>query len=115
MTRDYTFIDDIVAGVLAAADRCEVYRIYNLGNSNPIGLTDLIEALEAALGKKALVDCHRSQASDVERTFADITLARSKLGYNPATDMQTGLARFVEWLRDGPPSSTPEAAEVCCV
>jgi len=99
--RDYTYIGDIVDGVLRSIDRCQGYHIYNLGESQPIALSDLIVALEHALEKKAIIDRQPPQPGDVERTFADIARARAELGYRPATDLATGLANFVRWLRGG--------------
>ena len=99
MERDHTFIDDIVAGVRAAIQRCAGYRIYNLGGSQPIALNDLIIAIEKALGKEAIVQRLPVQPGDVQRTFADISRAKSDLGYEPKTDLATGLKRFVEWFR----------------
>ena len=99
MSRDFTYIDDITAGVLAAIDRCHGYHIYNLGESQPILLRDLVTAIEKALGKKAVIDRQPLQPGDVERTFADISLARKELGYSPSTDLATGLKRFVTWFR----------------
>lgn len=99
MMRDFTYIDDIVSGVMAAIDHCRGYHIYNLGNSNPVALRDLITAIENALGKKALIKQLPEQPGDVERTFADITAARQDLSFEPRTDLSTGLKRFVEWLR----------------
>lgn len=100
MMRDHTFVDDIVAGITAAVAHCDGYRVYNLGNSNPVSLSDLIAAIEAALGKKAVIRRLPPQPGDVDRTFADVTLAREELGYTPRTDLRTGLARFVAWLRE---------------
>jgi len=99
MMRDFTYIDDIIRGVVAAIDRCTGYRIYNLGESQPISVNDLIAQLESALGKKAIREHLPKQPGDVERTFADVDKARAELGYKPSTDIPTGLARFVEWLR----------------
>ncbi|MHC4671366.1 MAG: NAD-dependent epimerase/dehydratase family protein, partial [Planctomycetota bacterium] len=99
MMRDHTYIDDIVAGVLAAVDRCKGYHIYNLGNSNPVSLSDLIAAIESALGKKASIQRLPLQPGDVKRTFADISTSCKELGYEPKTDLATGLAHFVSWLR----------------
>ncbi|MFH0981452.1 MAG: NAD-dependent epimerase/dehydratase family protein [Planctomycetota bacterium] len=102
MARDFTYIDDIVAGTLAAIDRCDGYHIYNLGESTPIRLNDLIGALEKALGRKARIERLPRQPGDVERTYADITRARRELGYQPSVDLDTGLGRFVEWFRRQP-------------
>ena len=99
MMRDHTYIDDIVAGVMAAVERCKGYRIYNLGNSNPVSLSELIAAIEAALGKAAQIKRLPMQPGDVERTFADISRARAELGFEPRTDLRTGLAEFVKWMR----------------
>ncbi|MCK6483855.1 MAG: GDP-mannose 4,6-dehydratase [Phycisphaerae bacterium] len=98
-SRDYTYIDDIVDGVLRALDRCAGYRIYNLGESRPISLSDLIAALETALGKKAIIDRQPMQPGDVLRTFADVSRACAELGYEPRTPIEVGLERFVAWLR----------------
>jgi len=98
-TRDYTYIADIVNGVLAAIDRCEGYHLYNLGNSSPISLTELISAIERALGKKAIIERLPPQPGDVERTFADITRAQADLGYSPRTSIDDGLRIFVRWWR----------------
>ncbi|MBP7933337.1 MAG: GDP-mannose 4,6-dehydratase [Phycisphaerae bacterium] len=99
MMRDYTFISDIVAGIVAAMERASGYHIYNLGNSSPVSLSDLIGALEGALGKRAMVDRLPIQPGDVERTFADVSRARAELGFEPKTDLTAGLAEFVGWLR----------------
>ncbi len=99
MSRDFTYIDDIIAGVLAAIDRCQGYNIYNLGESQPILLRDLIAAIEKALGKTAIIDRLPPQPGDVNRTFADISLARKELGYSPSTDLDKGLENFVTWFR----------------
>lgn len=99
MMRDHTYIDDILAGVLAAMDRCKSYKIYNLGESEPIALRDLIAAIEKAVGKRAIIERLPPQPGDVERTYADISLAKAELGYQPRTSLAAGLAKFVEWYR----------------
>ena len=99
MMRDFTYIDDIINGVVASVDRCAGYEIYNLGESRPISVNDLIRQLESALGKKATINHLPLQPGDVERTYADVTKARRDLGYSPSTDIPAGLADFVEWLR----------------
>jgi UDP-glucuronate 4-epimerase len=99
MRRDYTYIDDIIQGTVAAIDRCKGYNIYNLGESEPITLTHLIAGIEKALGKKAKIDRQELQPGDVDQTYADITRARADLDYNPTMHIEEGLARFVSWFR----------------
>jgi UDP-glucuronate 4-epimerase len=98
-SRDYTFIDDIVDGVLRALDACTGYHIYNLGGSDPVSLRELIAALETALGKQAVIERQPMQPGDVERTYADLARVKAELGFAPRTRLADGLARFVEWLR----------------
>jgi UDP-glucuronate 4-epimerase len=100
MMRDFTYIDDIVNGIVAAMDRCTGYEIYNLGESRPISVTDLVAEIEKALGKKAVRKYLPVQPGDVDRTYADVAKAQAKLGYQPSTHIATGLAHFVAWLRD---------------
>ena len=97
--RDFTYIDDIVSGVIRALERCAGYHIYNLGHSDPVKLSDLVAAIEEALGKQAQINRLPLQPGDVDRTYADLTLSRAELGFEPTTDLRTGLARFVDWLR----------------
>ena len=98
--RDYTFIDDIIAGVRAAIDyEASNYEVINLGESRTVELRELIALLETALGRKAAIDRQPLQPGDVPQTFADITKARRLLGYNPQTQIEAGLGQFVEWFR----------------
>ncbi|NLH43417.1 MAG: NAD-dependent epimerase/dehydratase family protein [Planctomycetes bacterium] len=99
MMRDFTYIDDILNGIVAAIEHCSGYEIYNLGESQPIALRELIAELEHALGKKAVRQQLPLQPGDVDRTYADVSKAESRLGYKPSTDIRTGLARFVAWFR----------------
>jgi UDP-glucuronate 4-epimerase len=99
MERDFTYIDDIINGVVAAMQKCDGYRIYNLGESRPVSVNELVAKLENALGKKAERDYQPTQPGDVNRTYADVTKAVSELGYSPATKIEDGLAQFVKWLR----------------
>jgi len=99
MMRDFTYIDDIVAGIVAAMGRCEGFNIYNLGESEPITVNDLIAGIEKALGKKAIRQYQPPQPGDVERTYADITKAARDLDYQPATSIEAGLEQFAAWLR----------------
>ena len=98
--RDYTYVTDIIEGVTRAIERCTGYHIYNLGNSAPTELRELIEALGAALGKRPLIQQLPEQPGDVRQTFADITRASTELGYSPATPVHVGLEHFVTWFRD---------------
>jgi UDP-glucuronate 4-epimerase len=99
MMRDFTYIDDILNGVRAAMDKCTGYEIYNLGESRPISVTDLVAEIEKALGKKAILKHLPLQPGDVNRTYADVAKAQAQLGYCPSTHIATGLAHFVTWLR----------------
>jgi UDP-glucuronate 4-epimerase len=98
-SRDYTYIDDVIDGVMAAAGNCSGYRIYNLGNSHPVTLHELIDRLAAVMGVAPAIDRQPQPPGDVERTWADISLARKDLGYHPQTGLDDGLRRFVEWFR----------------
>ncbi|MHC4111378.1 MAG: GDP-mannose 4,6-dehydratase [Planctomycetota bacterium] len=100
MSRDFTYIDDIIDGTVAAMEKCAGFNIYNLGESRPITVNDLVAEIEKALGKKAIKEHVPLQPGDVERTYADVTKAVSELGYNPKTKIEDGLAKFVTWLRE---------------
>lgn len=98
--RDYTYIDDIIDGVMAAIaydkSNCEVI---NLGESRTVKLNELISLLEKELDTHAIIDRQPPQPGDVPQTFADISKARALLGYQPKTQIEDGLRRFVEWFR----------------
>ena len=95
--RDYTFVEDTVRGITAALDRPDGYQIYNLGRGNPVTLGEMVAAVERALGKKAVLDRQPEQPGDVRTTWADITKAKTRLGYQPKVPFDEGVARFVEW------------------
>ncbi|MEO5656867.1 MAG: NAD-dependent epimerase/dehydratase family protein [Nitrospiria bacterium] len=97
--RDFTYIDDIIAGVLAALERPHPYEIFNLGESETIEVRELIRRLERIMGKKAIVDARPAEPGDVPVTFADVAKARAMLGYVPSTPIDVGLERFVAWYR----------------
>ncbi len=97
--RDYTYVGDIVDGIVRAVDRCKSHHLYNLGHSDPVELRDLIAAIGSALGKEPIIRRMPEQPGDVRQTFADISRARAELGYEPKTPMSEGLARFVAWYR----------------
>jgi UDP-glucuronate 4-epimerase len=98
-SRDYTYIADTVAGIRAALDRPDGYRIYNLGRSDPVSLRDMVAVLEAALGKRAILDRQPDQPGDVPITCADVTHAARDLAYAPQVSFEEGIRRFVEWYR----------------
>ena len=118
MQRDFTYIDDIVEGVIRAMDRTAAvnaeydpisadpatstapYRVFNIGNSDPVPLLDFIGAIEAATGKTAEKILLPMQDGDVPATYADTTLLNDWVGFAPATPITEGVARFVAWYRD---------------
>jgi UDP-glucuronate 4-epimerase len=100
MMRDFTYIDDIIDGTIAAINQCDGYHLYNLGESRTISVNDLVIELEKAIGKKAEKEFLPPQPGDIEKTHADITRSINDLGYNPSTDIQTGLKKFVTWFRN---------------
>jgi UDP-glucuronate 4-epimerase len=107
MKRDFTYVDDIVEGVIRVLDRPpssrdgEVpYRLYNIGNREPVELLEFIGILERCLGKKAITTLETMQPGDVQHTFADVSDLERDTGFRPETPVETGVARFVEWYRD---------------
>jgi UDP-glucuronate 4-epimerase len=104
MKRDFTYIDDIVAGVLAALERPPAgpdrQNLYNLGNNDPVELSRFVEVLEQACGQSAIKELSDMQQGDVVATYADIDSARRDLEFAPRTGIEEGLGRFVAWYRD---------------
>ncbi|NNU16471.1 NAD-dependent epimerase/dehydratase family protein [Parvularcula sp. ZS-1/3] len=104
MARDFTFIDDCVAGIIGALDNAPTgdvpHEVYNLGNDSPETLGDFIATLERHLGKQAKRNLMPMQPGDVRRTWANIDKARAKLGYDPKTSLGEGLASFVDWYKE---------------
>ena len=101
-SRDYTYIDDIVDGVVASIDyacKGSCYEIINLGGSETTTLKSLIETIESMLETKAIIQQAPDQPGDVPRTFADVSRAHSLLGYQPKVPVEEGIRRFVEWLQ----------------
>jgi UDP-glucuronate 4-epimerase len=99
LKRDWTYIDDIVDGFLAALERPFPYEIINLGCSNPVENIDFVRTLEKLLGREAKIVDAPCPASEPLVTYADITKAQRMLGYEPKVDVEEGLRRFVEWTR----------------
>jgi len=104
MWRDFTYIDDVVQGVIAAVERppsgTVPHRLYNLGNNQSEKLTEFIAEIERALGKRAIVKFEPIQKGDVVRTYADIEDSRRDLGFDPKTKITDGIPRFIDWFRD---------------
>ncbi|HEY1585392.1 MAG TPA: GDP-mannose 4,6-dehydratase [Polyangia bacterium] len=104
--RDYTYIDDIIDGVVASIDQCGqpprhgAHRVYNLGGSRTTTLGRLVELIEAGMGKKAILDRQPDQPGDVPITYADVTHAAAELGYAPKVPIEDGIARFCAWLKE---------------
>jgi UDP-glucuronate 4-epimerase len=98
--RDYTFIDDIVDGVVAALDLAPKFEIFNLGGSQTTALIDLVHGIAAELGVEARIEMLPEQPGDVPITFADVTKAGRLLGYAPKVPIREGLARYVAWYRE---------------
>jgi len=102
MERDFTYIADIVAGVKAAlfTDGLQPYEVFNLGNNKPENLMDFIKVLASALGMEPKMEMFPMQAGDVPVTFADISKAQQKLGYQPTTSIEQGLTQFATWYKE---------------
>ena len=101
--RDYTYISDVVEGVIRALAKPQPYEILNIGGSQTTGLRDLVAKIETVLGKAARIEAMPPQAGDVPLTFADVGKARRLLGYEPRTMIDEGLKKFVEWYRGNKP------------
>ena len=97
--RDYTYVSDIVSGILRAWERCRGYRVYNLGGSRTVTLSDLLAKIAQRLGVPKRVRAMPAQPGDVERTWADVSRAREELGWEPRVDLDSGLELFVDWFR----------------
>jgi UDP-glucuronate 4-epimerase len=97
--RDYTYVGDLVDGILRALDRAEGFHVYNLGRGEPFTLNETVSTLERVLGVRARRNSLPVQAGDVPRTWASIERARSELGYDPHTSLEDGIREFADWLR----------------
>lgn len=101
--RDYTYIDDILDGILKSIDFVcagNEFEVFNLGESQTISLTEMIETIETALNLKAKKEILPMQPGDVDQTYADVSKAKKILGYNPTTSFEVGINKFVEWLKE---------------
>lgn len=100
MERDFTYIDDIIEGIrriIVSGDNKYRYKVYNLGNSNPVNLMDFIREIEKVLVKEAIIEYLPVRSGDVRRTFADMNQLEKDFNYKPCTDLATGIERFVKW------------------
>ncbi len=100
MDRDFTYVDDIVEGLVRVLDKPAGYRIFNIGNSQRVPLMRYIEAIETALGRKAELELLPMQAGDVPATEADTSALDAAVGFKPATSVEDGVRRFVDWYRE---------------
>jgi UDP-glucuronate 4-epimerase len=105
--RDYTFVDDVVDGVVRAIDRPRGYRVYNLGTNRTVSLISLLELISARLDRAPRIVRLPDQPGDVPLTYADVSLARSELGYEPLISLDEGIERFVDWYRKESACLTP--------
>jgi len=98
-SRDYTYVADIVEGIIKAVERPFKFEIINLGNNQPVKLNDFIALIEKLIGKKAKIKKQPRHPADVERTYADINKAKKLLNWQPKTDLETGMRKFIEWYK----------------
>lgn len=98
--RDYTYIDDIIEGIICSLNKLDGFHIYNLGESRVITLNELIHSIESVIEKRAILDKQPLQPGDVPQTFADITKARQELGYDPKYNLEIGIQKFVNWYKE---------------
>lgn len=104
--RDFTYIDDLISGMMSLIElqkekeKASEYKVYNIGNGNPVKLTDFIYTLEKVVGKRAKLEYTERVIGDVDRTYADISLLKEITGYTPVTDIQQGLISFYKWYSE---------------
>jgi len=99
MSRDFTYVDDIVDGIIKVIDKPSEYKVYNIGNNAPVNLMDFIETLENTIGKKAKKNFMEMQPGDVESTYADVSGLIEDFGYKPDTRLTDGISAFIAWYR----------------
>jgi UDP-glucuronate 4-epimerase len=99
MTRDFTFIDDIILGTKAAIEKNYRFEIFNLGNNKGVNLLDLIKIIEDKLNKKAIINFQQMQPGDVKKSYADISESEKKLGFKPKISINEGILKFIKWYK----------------
>ncbi len=97
--RDFTYVSDIVSGVISAMDNCNNLHLYNLGNCNPITVLEMIQTISSTLGIDPIIDFQTAQPGDVSQTYADISKANMEIGFNPSTSFSEGIRNYIEWYR----------------
>ena len=98
--RDYTYIDDIVSGIIGAVNyRSNEFEVFNLGNTHTVSLVKLVETIEELVGKKAIIEYLDEQPGDVPKTWSNIEKSQRLLGYDPKTDIRDGIAEFIKWYK----------------
>ena len=107
LSRDFTYIDDIIEGVIRVMkqipdenNKNPYYRLFNIGHSQPVQLMDFIRTMENAAGRKAILEMYPMQKGDVKTTYADTTYLEQAVGYKPTTGLTEGIEKFMEWYRD---------------
>ena len=100
MQRDFTYIDDIIDGLMSSIEKNYFCELFNLGNSKIENLMDMIKIIESTLDKKAEIQFMGMQPGDVQKTFADIDYSKEKLGYRPSITIQNGIPEFINWAKD---------------
>ena len=102
MRRDFTYIDDIVSGIIASMQYCaDAASVFNLGNNKPVELMHFIKTIESEMGTKAALT-HKTSVSEIKETYADITKAQELLGYQPKTSIEQGMHKFIDWYKNEP-------------
>jgi UDP-glucuronate 4-epimerase len=104
--RDYTYIDDLIEGILSVIHHHKGFEVYNLGESQTTSLKELIKLIEGAFGGKAMIEMLEPQPGDVSVTYADVSKAKRMLKYQPKVKMEEGIRRFVEWYKENRPKSS---------
>jgi len=102
-SRDYTDVADIVSGILASVEHCTPergFRVYNLGGSSPVSLSEMIATIGRVVGKQPRIEQQPMQPGDVNRTYADLTRSKAELGYEPTTTLEAGIRKQWEWLKE---------------
>jgi len=100
MNRDFTYIDDIVDGIIKVIDNPSDFNVYNIGNNSPISLMEFIETIENSIGKKAEKNFLPMQDGDVVSTYADVSGLINDFGYKPDTQLADGICEFVKWYKE---------------